>query len=181
MKPVLLLNADRWTPLDMIDFNDAVSNLITGKYVIHAAYKEHHVQGPLRTDGSRFQIPWPISVYVNRYVVQDFKKMARTKNTVLATRMAILHRDQFTCQYCNAPAGTWDHIYPQSRGGQNTWLNCVAACGDCNGFKANRTPEEAGMKLLHEPFVPDHDPYRRATKDVWQMLKDGTAVLKEDE
>ena len=197
-KSVLLLNADQWTPIKPIDFNDAVSNVITGKYLIKVAVKGHYVQGPVHADGSRFQIPWPVAVYVNRWVQQEFKKLT-TKDTVMATRMAILHRDQFTCQYCNEPAGTWDHLTPQSRGGENTWLNLVAACTACNGFKANRTPDEAqayledlladpklsdeyksklpkSMRLIHEPFIPDHDPYRRAVKDVWQMLKTGEGV-----
>ncbi|HVK28844.1 MAG TPA: HNH endonuclease, partial [Nocardioides sp.] len=42
----------------------------------------------------------------------------------------------------------------QSRGGTWTWLNTVAACSPCNGRKANRTPLEAGMRLLVDPYVP---------------------------
>ena len=30
----------------------------------------------------------------------------------------------------------------------------VTACAACNGRKANRTPEEAGMPLLYLPYVP---------------------------
>jgi hypothetical protein len=32
--------------------------------------------------------------------------------------------------------------------------NVVAACGECNLHKANRTPLEAGMRLLREPRHP---------------------------
>ena len=54
-----------------------------------------------------------------------------------------------------------DHIEPASRGGQDTWLNLVAACAPCNGRKSDRTPEEAGMRLLWEPYEPrDRDRYR---------------------
>ena len=49
---------------------------------------------------------------------------------------------------------TPDHVLPISRGGTSTWLNTVTACGSCNGRKANRTPAEAGMRLLFEPWVP---------------------------
>jgi 5-methylcytosine-specific restriction endonuclease McrA len=197
-KQVLLLNADQYTAIKTIPFNDAVSDVIAGKYLIKVAMKGEYVQGPIHTDGSRYQIPWPVAVYVNRWVEQDFKKLS-SRDTVMATRMAILHRDQFTCQYCEDPAGTWDHIMPQSKGGQNTWLNLVAACQRCNGFKADLTLDQAeekllnkmldpslteeeraklppSMRLIHEPFVPDHDPYRRATKDIWNMLRTGEGV-----
>lgn len=39
-------------------------------------------------------------------------------------------------------------------GGGDSWLNTVASCAEDNHRKADRTPEQAGMPLLHEPFVP---------------------------
>lgn len=39
-------------------------------------------------------------------------------------------------------------------GGQDTWLNTVASCAEDNHLKAARTPEQAGMPLLRQPFVP---------------------------
>jgi 5-methylcytosine-specific restriction endonuclease McrA len=47
-----------------------------------------------------------------------------------------------------------DHVVPRSQGGQDTWLNTVASCAEDNHRKANRTPAEAGMPLLREPFEP---------------------------
>ena len=49
---------------------------------------------------------------------------------------------------------TVDHIVPESRGGGWTWMNLVTACGGCNGRKADRTPDEAGMPLVYLPYVP---------------------------
>ncbi|GGQ52261.1 hypothetical protein GCM10010166_21530 [Couchioplanes caeruleus subsp. azureus] len=43
---------------------------------------------------------------------------------------------------------------PRSRGGANSWLNTVAACGRCNQRKGDRTPAEAGMPLRTSPWVP---------------------------
>jgi hypothetical protein len=31
----------------------------------------------------------------------------------------------------------------------------VTACRTCNELKSNRTPEEAGMKLLYVPYAPN--------------------------
>lgn len=39
-------------------------------------------------------------------------------------------------------------------GGRDGWLNTVASCAEDNHRKADRTPEEAGMPLLRQPFVP---------------------------
>ncbi|CAM5256744.1 hypothetical protein SFUMM280S_10215 [Streptomyces fumanus] len=37
---------------------------------------------------------------------------------------------------------------------RDTWLNTVASCAEDNHRKANRTPEQAGMPLLRQPFEP---------------------------
>ena len=67
-------------------------------------------------------------------------------------RLRIYIRDKFRCQYCgdkkNPAELTLDHIFPRSRGGDNTPLNVVAACLACNNRKGSRTPEEARMPLL---------------------------------
>ncbi|HEX8424500.1 MAG TPA: HNH endonuclease, partial [Pyrinomonadaceae bacterium] len=61
-------------------------------------------------------------------------------------------RDKFRCQYCgdkkSAAELTLDHIFPRSRGGDNSPVNIVAACLQCNNRKGNRTPGEARMPLL---------------------------------
>ena len=61
----------------------------------------------------------------------------------------ILERDEHVCQYCGKKANTVDHVVPKSRGGSSSPVNLVAACMPCNQKKADRTPEEAGMPLLH--------------------------------
>ena len=51
-------------------------------------------------------------------------------------------------------ATTVDHVVPRARGGRNTWLNTVAACGGCNQRKGDRTPAEARMPLRTTPQAP---------------------------
>ncbi len=73
-------------------------------------------------------------------------------------RDRLIKRDRHQCAFCGEVFRsrdlTIDHIVPQSRGGVDGWLSCVAACGPCNFKKANRTPEEAGMPLLYLPYRP---------------------------
>lgn len=74
------------------------------------------------------------------------------------SRRKLLRRDRMTCAYCgqrfDEAALQCEHIVPASRGGPWHWMNLVAACGPCNGRKAARTPEEAGMPLVYLPYVP---------------------------
>ena len=49
---------------------------------------------------------------------------------------------------------TLDHVIPKSRGGKNDWTNLVTSCFKCNLKKADKTPEEAKMKMKHKPFAP---------------------------
>lgn len=75
------------------------------------------------------------------------------------TNPNLFARDNWTCGYCGQRFShgdlTREHIFPRARGGQDTWTNCISACKRCNGFKACRTPEEAGMQLLWVPYVPN--------------------------
>lgn len=82
-----------------------------------------------------------------------YRRVPQKKHTV--SRRNLLIRDRQTCQYCGEKPGpaklTLDHVTPRSRGGPSTWDNLVAACLSCNNKKANRTPDEAGMKLAMPP------------------------------
>jgi 5-methylcytosine-specific restriction endonuclease McrA len=81
---------------------------------------------------------------------------------VAFSRRNIFKRDHHTCQYCGSQPGTEeltiDHILPRSQGGSSTWENCVLACVACNKRKADRTPDQAGMKLRKAPSRPSWKP-----------------------
>ena len=67
-------------------------------------------------------------------------------------------RDRYVCAYCghtfHADDLTREHIHPSSRGGVDSWMNCITACRGCNGRKGSRMPEEARMTLHYLPYVP---------------------------
>lgn len=86
-------------------------------------------------------------------------RCTRTKiKQVSLTNRTLFGRDLQICAYCGKQYNfrnlSRDHITPRARGGQNTWMNSVTACLDCNSYKANRTPEEAGLELMYTPYVP---------------------------
>jgi 5-methylcytosine-specific restriction endonuclease McrA len=80
------------------------------------------------------------------------------------SRRTIYRRDGNQCQYCLKKPGTSeltiDHIVPRAQGGKTTWENCCLACTPCNRKKADRTPEQAHMKLARKPFKPKFTLYK---------------------
>jgi 5-methylcytosine-specific restriction endonuclease McrA len=111
-----------------------------------------------------------------------FDRMPST--AVTFSRRNVAKRDHLTCQYCGAQPGwdsiTIDHVTPRSRGGASSWTNCVAACVACNARKADRTPEQAGMKLKRRPTRPDWKPLyaaRAAGIPSWSRFLDDEPSL----
>lgn len=75
------------------------------------------------------------------------------------TNRQLFRRDHSRCMYCGNvfcyAELTRDHVIPKAQNGKDLWENVVAACKACNHYKADRTPEQAGMELLAIPFKPN--------------------------
>lgn len=50
-----------------------------------------------------------------------------------------MKRTRGTCAYCGAPAVSFDHCTPLSRGGANDPDNMVGCCTSCNSKKRDKT------------------------------------------
>lgn len=104
------------------------------------------------------QIPCPLVIRLVRFVHVPRRFRRQVTNTFLFAR------DGYRCMYCGrhrwALRGreflTRDHVIPLSRGGENSWENVVTACSCCNNRKADHTPAECGMHLLHPPTEPNY-------------------------
>ncbi len=101
------------------------------------------------------------SVYRAPSVIRLQHQIRRPRPRVKLSRREIFVRDQHTCQYCGRTGNdlTLDHVMPRHRGGGHTWENLVAACRTCNHRKGDRTPDEARLRLLRQPFEPRSDIY----------------------
>lgn len=88
--------------------------------------------------------------------LRNFEKLP--KRAVKFTRRNIYKHYNYRCCYCGNTFHTsklnLDHVIPKSRGGKTNWENIVTSCLPCNTKKRNRTPEEAGMRLLTHPTRP---------------------------
>lgn len=153
---VLLLNTS-FDVLSFIPWQRAATMIVTGTAYAFESHPTEVIRSP------QLVIPRPVSIVLKNWVNVPWRGPS---DTDAARRIAVLHRDGFTCGYCGEQGSTIDHILPQSRGGLSTWDNLITACAGCNQFKADRTPEEAGMTLLWPPKAPG-DPYQRIQERIW--------------
>ncbi|MBI5086342.1 MAG: HNH endonuclease [Acidobacteria bacterium] len=139
-RPVLVLNSS-YEPINICAARRALVLILKG-----VALAEEHNPGSIHAQRAAVPMPSVIRLLEYRRIPHQTRALSR-KNIVM--------RDRYTCQYChkvfNSIDLTLDHVVPRSRGGETTWENLVACCHACNNRKGNRTPDEAGMRLLHTP------------------------------
>jgi len=158
--PVLILNQN-YEPLNVCGIRRAMVLLLREKAQMLEAG-----DGELRAAVEAFPIP---SVVRLLYMVK------RPVFTRRLSRREVFWRDRFTCQYCGKQTRdlTLDHVMPRVKRGAHSWENVVAACVPCNHKKADRTPKEAGMRLLREPTAPKANPYyhlmHRQLPEQWSL------------
>jgi 5-methylcytosine-specific restriction endonuclease McrA len=161
-------------PVNWIDWQTAVT-LYARRRVCWDAGKERFVirGGICAKTGRQSQIE------VGSIVAVADRSKRFERSAPLLTNRTLFQRDRNLCPYCGDvfPTShlTRDHVVPASRGGHNVWENCVTACRECNQKKDDRTPEEAGMKLLAVPYTPNLAEYlilqnRRILADQMEFL-----------
>jgi len=141
---VIVLNAG-YEFIGLISWRRAMTLLFRGKVEV-LKESDRIVRSVTRT----FRLPAVIRLL--KFIRQIYRR------EVPFSRNNILIRDGFTCQYCGSPFQspelTVDHVIPKVQGGSNRWTNVVACCKRCNVKKGGRTPRQAGMFLIRQPFKP---------------------------
>lgn len=155
----LLLNSD-YVPIRIISWKQAMIIDYRNKNKNHQLvdiveyHSDSYVNG---TQNQQHRIPSIIRIkkYINLY-----------KRQINFSRRNLFVRDKHTCQYCGDVLSmgqlTYDHVIPKSRYKPNykkctTWTNVVTSCKKCNAKKADKTPKEANMTLLRNPFAPPYN------------------------
>jgi len=143
----LVLNQS-YAPIKVVPWQRAVTLLFQDKAEVVEEYDED-----IRSTYLVIKMP---------AVVRLVNAFRRRKKPVKFSRINIYGRDKYRCQYCNTKVtlatGTYDHVVPRAQGGKTTWTNIVTCCVKCNGQKANRTPEQAGITLKTRPIQPKSVP-----------------------
>jgi hypothetical protein len=142
---ICVRNFSDWMDLDVRDLDDYVMT----------------VRGPIRM---------PTIV-----VCATFGKMLSNR-VIFPTNRNIFKRDNYTCAYTGKKLQkselSVDHILPKSRGGKNTWENLVTCDKTVNCEKADRTPDEAGLKLQIKPKKPSNGMVFEVLRDEWKVFID---------
>ena len=146
-------------PLDWINYQDAVRLYYANIVAYEAGTALFRILGGINAiTGER-------SVIKVNSVIATYGKNPRLdlKYIPPLNSNALFKRDGFLCLYCGESFSrrylSRDHVLPFKQGGKDNWNNVVTACKRCNNQKADRTPEQADMKLLAIPFVPTHAEY----------------------
>jgi 5-methylcytosine-specific restriction endonuclease McrA len=171
-----LVLSQGFEPVKIVSWQRALTLLFLGKVEVIEEYDRD-----VKTTSIVIKIP---------AVVRLLKAFRRHKKPVKFSRINIYGRDKYTCQYCGAKKligeFTYDHVVPRSKGGKTEWSNIVSCCEACNRKKANRTPAEAGMRLLSTPVRPVASPVlvvamsRTSMPDAWRDYLYWTSELEQD-
>jgi 5-methylcytosine-specific restriction endonuclease McrA len=144
MEAVIVLNAG-YEFMGLVSWQRAMLLLFNGK--VEVVKESDRI---VRTVSRTFRIPAVIRLI--KFIRQIYRR------EVPFSRKNILIRDAHVCQYCGREFSsgdlTIDHIIPKVQGGANGWTNVVACCRSCNIRKGGRTPRQAGMHLVRQPFKP---------------------------
>ncbi len=187
---IAILNSD-FTFHQKTNFRKAFSLLQRGKAEVLKYYNDKIVK---LANGNTLPIPKILRLLSMVSIIH--------KREILYSKKNLFIRDNYTCGYCGEEFKkqikkrivtkegktievflTEDHIIPESRGGKTSWTNCVTACSTCNQKKANKTPLEAGMRLLKKPYSPTVFEYIRikakelgADNLMLELIQDGAPI-----
>lgn len=129
--------------MNIVSSYRAINLILAGK-AVSLDDSEHVVRG------NQMEIKTPYVIKMNYFI----KKATQFKE-VPFSRKGVFVRDNYKCAFCGKHADTIDHIVPKSKGGLNTYENCVACCFRCNSSKANKHLSETNHKLLIKPTKPN--------------------------
>jgi 5-methylcytosine-specific restriction endonuclease McrA len=167
MSNITLVLDQAYQPVARVTWQRALTLLFQGKVEVVEEYEDREVRSVTFT----MKIP---------AIVRFIARLRNRRKAVKFSRENIYLRDKGKCQFCgigvSRAAFTYDHLLPRARGGKTEWTNIVAACLDCNQRKGNRTPQEAGMKLLSKPVRPEKLPdtvsltltWNKGDPDIWK-------------
>ena len=157
MTDTLVLDVN-WQPVGRMSWQRAITQFYKQRIEIVDSYEDREIRSVT------FSMKMPS-------IVRELKGHKR-KNAVKFSRENVYTRDKGACQYCKRriprAVATYDHVIPRGSGGKTKWDNIVIACFECNQRKRDRTPEQAGMRLITKPERPKSLPNTFRLTLVWR-------------
>ena len=99
---------------------------------------------------SKFKVVNPNLEIYKPSIIRVKKNMKVDFHKTKLSRENVFKRDDYTCVYCgkrDKKDCTLDHVHPVSKGGKDSFENCVTACKKCNSEKDNLTVYSSGEKV----------------------------------
>lgn len=151
---VLMLDA-YWQPHDWVTVEDAIVYEAKDLVQQHVGQDIFILHGGINAKtGLQTEIKTSTIIAIKGASKQQVRKVPMLSNRVM------FRRDRHMCAYCGTVhtegSLTRDHIVPVSKGGKDSWTNCVTACYPCNNRKGDRLLKDTGQELLYTPYVPCH-------------------------
>ena len=95
---------------------------------------------------------------------------------------ALWARDGGRCQYSGRKLALHeadiDHVLPRSRGGRDSWENCVISRRETNRRKGARTPSEANLRLIRKPTAPKAVPISLTIQNTYNIKDWNHFIMK---
>lgn len=164
------------SPHKIVPWQKSAFDLAMKKIAVVEAYPGEVIRTP------SLELPLPA-------VARLVRAVPYRKQGVKFSRVNVMTRDNFTCQFCGRRLPmkhlNYDHVVPRVQGGKTVWSNIVTTCYACNERKGGRTPEQAGMRLLSKPTrprsLPLETPVWKVNKmpSIWLPYLEGVVVVEE--
>ncbi len=197
-RKVLLLNS-AWLPIGVVTVKKALEDMNSSRHpkkaikieflkdggkfnfsspteVLPLAWDEWVTLAPREFDEDSIRTV-SLDLRIPTVVIVGSKYNKLPVKTYRATKLNIFNHYDGICAYTGKKLSyksmTLDHIIPRSKKGGNTWSNLVPCDGEINRIKADRTPEEAGLKLkykLSEPAPVTAQMLIKATNPDWAIF-----------
>jgi 5-methylcytosine-specific restriction endonuclease McrA len=144
------------TPRQWISHDDAIGYWATDSVAWSMGNIVAKYRGGVQNDGTVSYLESPSIIAIKGRAFNPYKH-----SKVALSNKTLFGRDRNVCAYCgnhfpNYHMLSRDHIVPKSKGGENSWMNCVTACKNCNSLKGHKTLDEARLQLVYVPYEPNH-------------------------
>lgn len=179
-RPTVLVLNRNWQAINASTPKDAFCHLVSGSATaLHIVSHEemYSLDWPEWMDlspGPNDQVVLTVrgAIKVPTVIILKIYSKVPVRRPKLNAR-TIRERDRNRCQYTGKvlrpDEGSIDHIVPRSRGGQDSWENCVWASKKINSRKGSRLPEEAGLTLMRQPFEMREMPVTAFIRNPYQV------------
>ena len=140
------------TQIILLDHNYQFLNIVSIKKAVRLIVKER--VEVVKSTGKLLRIGFfqPLVIRLLKAINATFTKR------IPFSKQSVFIRDNYVCQYCGKELhtrnSTVDHVHPVSKGGKNSFENCVCSCKPCNQWKSDLLLEKTSMQLLRKPVHP---------------------------